>query len=180
MGWVQAGEGSSERGQLQPGLALLCPLLQSHPWLSAGLCKRGSPQGLPAGGAQDRLSHTVGCIKLTRQPPLAAELCQINHHSSSPFPKCIDFSNSLPLRATDVPDPVDSANRPPPRSSCFQIRRKAAGNQQGDLSGPGEGSLLGSPWWYLLSRRDNDRDRSQGGGGSCTGLMHQKVTACRD
>lgn len=33
-GWVQAGQGSSENNQLQPGLALLCLLLQCYPWPS--------------------------------------------------------------------------------------------------------------------------------------------------
>lgn len=40
-GCVQAGKGSSEKGQLQPGRALLCPLLQSHFWLPVPLCKQG-------------------------------------------------------------------------------------------------------------------------------------------
>lgn len=33
MGWVQAGQGSREEDQRLPGLALLCPLLQSYPRL---------------------------------------------------------------------------------------------------------------------------------------------------
>lgn len=58
-GWTQAGKGSSEKGQLQPGLALLCPLQQSYLGCQSA-CPASVPAGLLLGRARGRTIPASG------------------------------------------------------------------------------------------------------------------------
>lgn len=90
LGRVQAGQGSSEKGQGQPGLALPCPLLQCDLGCQSSSAKRaGVPSGAPAvcvggwGRGQDRGGPPQHRAELaaTTGTPRAAKLRQTNQRS---------------------------------------------------------------------------------------------------